>query len=317
MISRRHLLAASTSLGAVAFSGFFTSTPARAAGPQPRSEKEPFGYCLNTATIRGQKLPIDKEVELAAEAGFHALEPWISELEAYEKNGGNLKDLGKKIADLGMTVESMIGFPQWIVDNDEQRAKGFDTAKKNMEMTLAIGGKRLACPPAGATDKTDISLKSITERYRKMCELGDQVGLVAELEFWGASKTLNRLSEAAYIVVECGHPKACVLPDVYHLYKGGSDFNGIKLLSGDAIHVIHMNDYPDMPSRDRINDGDRVYPGDGIAPLKTLFRNLKGIGFNGYLSVELFNRKYWEQDAKVVLKTAVEKTRVAVMSAWS
>src|SRR2546421_8392592 len=37
---------------------------------------EPFGYCLNTSTIRGQNLPLAEEIEIASKAGFSAIEPW-------------------------------------------------------------------------------------------------------------------------------------------------------------------------------------------------------------------------------------------------
>ena len=100
-----------------------------------------------------------------------------------------------------------------------------------------------------------------------MCELGDQMGVVAECELWGTSKALSKLSQAAFVAIESGHPKACVLADVYHLHKGGSGFTGVGLLSGAALQVFHVNDYPAMPGRDTITDADRVYPGDGVAPL--------------------------------------------------
>jgi 2-keto-myo-inositol isomerase len=86
----------------------------------------------------------------------------------------------------------------------------------------------------------------------------------------------------------------------------------VKLLSGAAIHVIHVNDYPATPPRERITDADRVYPGDGIAPLTALFRDLAGIGFQGALSLELFNRDYWKQDALTVARTGLQKTRAIV-----
>jgi sugar phosphate isomerase/epimerase len=47
---------------------------------------------LDTATIRPSSLK-DK-VRIAAEAGYDGIEPWDTELEEYEKKGGNLKDLG-------------------------------------------------------------------------------------------------------------------------------------------------------------------------------------------------------------------------------
>ena len=57
-----------------------------------------------------------------------------------------------------------------------------------------------------------------------------------------------------FVAIESGHPKACLLPDVYHIYKGGSDFAGLGLLSGSAIQVFHVNDYPADPPRETIND---------------------------------------------------------------
>ena len=42
-----------------------------------------------------------------------------------------------------------------------------------------------------------------------------------------------------------------------------------------------MNDYPAEPPRDAITDAHRVYPGDGVAPLKEMLRDLRGLGFRG------------------------------------
>jgi hypothetical protein len=75
--SRREVLGSvAGSLGAVAAGGW----PAAAAASQPRGRQrppgEPFGYCLNTSTVRGNQLDIVKVVEAAARAGFHGIEPW-------------------------------------------------------------------------------------------------------------------------------------------------------------------------------------------------------------------------------------------------
>ena len=114
------------------------------------------------------------------------------------------------------------------------------------------------------------------------------------------------------MLVEAAHPDACALLDVFHVYKGGSDFAGVRLFSGTAMHVFHMNDYPTEPPREKVTDADRVYPGDGFAPLVALLRNLQAIGFSGMLSLELFNRQYWKLDALTVARTGLEKTRAIV-----
>ena len=276
---------------------------------------EPFGYSFNTSTIRGQKVPVNEEARMAAKAGYNAFEPWIAELQEYAKKGGNLKDLGKEIADLGLKVESSIGFARWIVDDDLERQKGLDDAKRDMEMVLAIGGVRIAAPPAGATDKPIKDLGVITDRYRTLAELGAKIGVIPEAEVWGFSKTLSRLGETVLVAMESGHPKACVLPDIYHLYKGGSGFDGLKLLQGKTIGIFHVNDYPKDKDRAVIKDADRVYPGEGVAPLKDVFRTLRDIGYRGMISLELFNPEYYKQDAFEVVKTGLAKTKAAVRAA--
>ena len=309
-LSRRDLLA-TTGLACGAMLAGNLQQPTSAADPA-RTKDKPFGYCLNTATIRGQDVGIVREVEIAAAAGYDAIEPWMGTLDAFVKGGGSLKDLGKRIRDLGLSVESAIGFAQWIVDDEAARKNGLEQAKRDMDTLSQIGGKRIAAPPAGQTDKPSPDLAVVAARYRKLLELGDQMGIVPEAEVWGFSKTLSRLSETVYVAVESGHPKACVLPDVYHLHKGGSGFEGLKLLSGIAVQMFHINDYPADPPRETINDSHRVYPGDGIAPLTEMLRELRLAGFQGFLSLELFNRDYWKQDPLAVAKTGLEKMTVTV-----
>jgi sugar phosphate isomerase/epimerase len=284
---------------------------APAAGAE-KPAKEPFGYCLNTSSISGQKLDIVELVEVAAKAGYQAIEPWIRELDEYAKKGGSLKDLGQRIRDRGLTVESAIGFPEWVVDDDERRKKGLEEARRNMDLVQQVGGKWLAAPPAGATNQADLNLLRAAERYRALLELGDKMGVVPQVELWGFSRCLSRLGEAALVAMESGHARACILADVYHLYKGGSSPEGLRLLSGPAMHVLHINDYPADPPRASITDAQRIYPGDGVAPLKEILHSLRDIGFRGVLSLELFNRDYWKQDALTVARTGLEKMRAAV-----
>ncbi len=311
-LSRRELLATGLALGVGCGAGSLAGAQAT---PAARSPAEPFGYSLNTSTIRGQELGIVREVEIAAAAGYHAIEPWLGELDKYVKEGGSLKDLGKRIRDLGLTVESAIGFAQWIVDDEEARRKGLGQARRDIDALVQIGGKRIAAPPAGATDKPGPDLATAAARYRALLELGAQIGITPQVEVWGFSKTLSRLGESTQVAMESKHPHACVLPDVYHLYKGGSDFEGLKLLAGNGVHVFHINDYPAAPPRGEITDAYRVYPGDGVAPLKSVVRTLRDNGYRGFLSLELFNREYWKQDAAEVARTGLEKTRAVVQSA--
>jgi sugar phosphate isomerase/epimerase len=280
----------------------------------PATATEPFGYCLNTSTIRGQKLSVVAEAEIAAKAGYRGFEPWLRELDEFVKGGGSLKDLGKQIRDLGLEVPSAIGFAEWIVDDPARRKRGLEQAKRDMDSVQQIGGKRIAAPPVGATDVANLDLIAVADRYRAVCEVGEKIGVIPEAEVWGFSKSLRRLGETLLVAMESSHPSACVLPDIYHLYKGGSDFAGLRHLRGTSIGIFHMNDYPSI-ERGTIKDADRVYPGDGIAPLGEALRTLRDSGYRGMLSLELFNPEYWKRDALEVAKVGLQKMRETVKKA--
>jgi 2-keto-myo-inositol isomerase len=294
----------------------------------PARPKPAFGFCLNTSTVRdkdGKSRAITDLIDIASKAGYDAIEPWISELDAYTGGGGKLEDLAKRIKDAGLVVPDAIGFAEWIVEDPERRKKGLEQAKRDMDKVARIGGTRLAAPPVGATggmSKRDdpkftqpiIDLVAAADRYRELLAVGEKLGITPIVEVWGFSKTLRRLGEALLVAVESGNSRGCVLPDVYHLYKGGSDFAGLPLLSASAIGIFHVNDYPRI-DRPKIVDQDRVFPGDGVAPLGDMLRTLREIGYRGYLSLELFNHDYWKRDPHEVARTGLEKLKAAVRAA--
>jgi sugar phosphate isomerase/epimerase len=291
----------------------FSAEEALKPPPLPgRPPADSFVIGLNTSTIRGQKLSIVEEIEIAQRAGYRGMEPWIGEIEAYQAAGGSLKDLKARFREAGIRVESAIDFFEWIVDDESRRRDAFEKARRSMEILQEIGGTRIAAPPVGATEQGGMDPRRIAERYRTLLELGERMGVVPQLEIWGFSKTLSRLGEAVEVAIEADHPQSCILPDVYHLHRGGSSLAGIKLLSPQAIHVFHINDYPESPDPSKLNDSDRVYPGDGVAPLKRLLRDLHQGDFQVMLSLELFNRKYWEEAPLTVAQTGYTRIKSLV-----
>jgi 2-keto-myo-inositol isomerase len=328
--SRRDFLARSSAAGtaaaAVLGAGAVltrTEEPVNAQSNQPaprarqsnRPASEPFGYCFNTSTIRGQKLPLTKVIDVTAKAGWGGIEPWMDEITTHVEAGGTTADLRKRIADAGLAVPSAIGFAEWIIDDPARRKAGLEHARRDMDLVAQIGGTRIAAPPIGAHETGGVDLFAAAERYHALCEVGRQAGVVPQVEVWGFSKQLKRLGEAVFVAVESGHPDACVLADPYHIYKGGSSLEGIKLMSAACLQHLHVNDYPADPPRETIGDEHRVYPGDGVAPLDALFRTLRDVGFTGMLSLELFSKALYQQDPLEVAKTGLEKTRAAVKKA--
>jgi sugar phosphate isomerase/epimerase len=179
-------------------------------------------------------------------------------------------------------------------------------------MAAQIGCRKVAAPPSGVSGAPGLNLMRAAERYARVIEIGREYGVTPVLEFWGAAQSLGHLGEALFVAAQCGQPEACILADVLHMYKGGSPYEGLGLLGPDTLGLLHMNDFPAEPPRAEIGDADRVYPGDGVAPLGDILRTLHRVGFRGMLSLELFNASYYERDAAEVLATGLRKMQTAV-----
>jgi len=306
MISRRDTLKSLALItgGTIAF-------PKASSGSE-KIETGQFSYCLNTSTISGQKVGFWKEFEITAKAGYDGIEIWIRDLQKYLNEGGKLTDLKKYIGDLGLKVENAIGFAEWIVDNEVRRKVALEQLKIEMDLVAQIGCKRIAAPPAGAYSDPFPDLFEIGKRYKKILEIGDITGVTPLLEFWGASASLYHISQAMFIATAANHPKACILPDVYHMFRGGSGYDSLKQISGSAIELFHFNDFvADIP-REKQTDSDRVYPGDGVAPYPQIITDLYKAGGKKVFSLELFNKSYWEKDALEVAKTGLGKMKKLV-----
>ena len=305
MLNRRELLKLS---GVAAIASYLPGVINAAAPPA----KGPFRFCLNTSTISGQKPGLVQYIEIAAKAGYDGLELWVDDIKNYLKQGNSIESLAKLIKDKGLVIEDAISFTEWMVDNDSRRKAGIAQLEDEMKMMTALGCHRIAAPPAGIEKGEIIDFQKAGTRYREILALGRRYDVMPLLEFWGASGTVYNLSQALAIAAAANDRDARILPDVYHLFRGGSGFDGLKLVNGKAIDVIHFNDYPASVPMNEQTDSDRVYPGDGAAPLKQILQDLKAMGGAKVLSLELFNKNYWAQDALLVAKTGLEKMKKLV-----
>jgi sugar phosphate isomerase/epimerase len=271
-----------------------------------------FRFSLNTSTISGQNPGLLHSIEIASAAGYDGMELWINDIKAYLKQGNSIRSLASFILSKNIVIENAISFTEWMVDDDDKRKAALKELEAQMKIMAVLGCHRIAAPPAGVTKDQPINFQKAAIRYRTIVELGRKYNVMPLLEFWGASGTLYNLSQAIAIAVAADDRDARILPDVFHLFRGGSGFEGLSLLNGRVIDMIHMNDYPASKPVNEQTDGDRVYPGDGVAPLKQVLRDLKNIGGTKVLSLELFNKRYWAQDPLVVAKTGLQKMKSLV-----
>jgi 2-keto-myo-inositol isomerase len=276
-----------------------------------KTKSEKFKYSLNTSTIMGQKLGVEKYIDIAARAGYDCIELWIPDLKAYTANGGSLPALKKLLDDSKLPVVDAIGFAPWMVDDEEKRKAGFQQMREEMEMMASLGCPRIAAPSAGIGPTAQLDMFMIGERFAQLVELGKQTGVTPQLEFWGASRFYH-IGQALMAAAVANKIGTRILADVYHLFRGNSGFESLKMIDGSMIEIFHMNDYPDSIAREKMEDKDRIFPGDGVAPFKQIIADLKNMEGPKILSLELFNREYWAQDPLQVAKTGLEKMKKVV-----
>ncbi|MDB5155702.1 MAG: sugar phosphate isomerase/epimerase [Mucilaginibacter sp.] len=275
----------------------------------PKKTGPAFKYSLNMSTIRGQKLGFIKEIQVAARAGFTSVEIWLDTFKVFLQNGGSTLEAKQIIDSLGVKVENAIGFAQWIVDDDTTRKEALEQLYREMDLLAKIGCTRIAAPPSGATGLPLIDLNVITDRYRAILELGDKTGVTPMVEMWGSSNNLKKISQVLYVATESGHKNALVLLDAFHIYKGGSSLESLPFVGKNAIEVFHINDYPAGIAPEKISEPDRIYPGDGVAPLRQILRTIKNPDKPVVISLEVFNESYYKQDALLVAKTGLDKMK--------
>lgn len=273
-----------------------------------KSVQSEFRFCLNTSTISGKSPGILKYIEIAAEAGYDGIEVWIRDIKTYLDEGNSLASLKKYIDDRKLRVENAIGFAPWISGG----TAGFEQMEKEMTMLAGIGCKRIAAPPAGVPEQDVLDLIEVGKKYKSLLDLGRMTGVMPQLEFWGASPVLWNLGQVLMIAAAADDPDVKILPDIYHMFRGESGFNSLKMLNGNMIDVFHMNDYPATRPREQQNDSDRVYPGDGVAPMQQILTDLMNMGGPKILSLELFNRSYWEEDPLEVARTGLDRMKSLV-----
>jgi len=183
--------------------------------------------CLDTATL-DKKLGIEKKVELAAEAGFDCIEPWDRELADFEKKGGSLSDLGKRITDLGLYVPSVIGLWNALDVSKEAFKKRMDEHRDRLRMVTEIGSQNVQVIPNFKKKKLfDSEVASWC--YGQVLDIANNdYGIGAGVVFLNFFPGLSTIEEAKKVALGSKRKNAQIIPDIYHMYLGGSKISDFK-----------------------------------------------------------------------------------------
>ncbi len=95
--------------------------------------------------------------------------------------------------------------------------------------------------------------------------------------------------------------------DTFHFFAGNSSFEAIASLDPKRLFIFHINDAENLP-KELLTDAHRLYPGEGILPIKQIKESFDAIGYNKMVSIEIFRPEYWNQDPFEVARKARRAT---------
>jgi 2-keto-myo-inositol isomerase len=87
------------------------------------------------------------------------------------------------------------------------------------------------------------------------------------------------------------------------MYRSGEKVNVIPSNDSRLLWAFHINDAPAVQVS-ILRDSDRLMPLGGVMNVREFLQVLQAMKFTGPISVELFNRAYWEMDPDSVLAKA-------------
>lgn len=262
-----------------------------------------FRYCLNSSTI--MPTPILEKIRIAGECGYAGIELWHSDVDTHLAAGGSLAEIRHALADNRLEVPTTIFLKGWWDTVGDVYRRAMSEIERRLEQARELGaGYAIAGPPLGPVD-FDVGAKN----YGRLLEVGRRFGVKPVMEYLGFSEQVNTIEAALEVMNGSGQPDATIVLDPFHCFRGGGPLETIAKLPAERIAISHFNDAPAFPPRALQQDPDRVMPGDGVVDLRRYCKLLRQTGYNGWLSLELFNRSCWSQDPREVARIGLEKMR--------
>lgn len=265
-----------------------------------------FIYCLNTSTIK--PAPILDKIAIAGETGYEAVELWHEDIDAYFQSGGTPADIRKALQDHQLALPTTIYLKGWFETTGEEHARALEECKRRMQQAAELGAVHvISGPPMGRADH-ELGARN----YAELLDIGREIGVKPALEYLGFVDEFNTMDDAFDVVERCGHPDATIVHDPFHIFRGGGNIESLGRTTAERIAIFHFNDAAAEPPREQQHDKDRVLPGDGHLDLRRVIALLRQLGYDRWLSLELFNEELWQQDPREVARIGLEKMRAVV-----
>jgi len=254
------------------------------------------------------KADLQTDIKAAGQAGFDFIEIWASKLRNFLKQK-TTQDLVELLKENNLKPYSINSIEHITFRSPEDYEKIKVETKELSKIAGEIGCPYIVVVPGKKIGDRISEGEIIEESVKVLNELADiaeKEGVSLAFEFLGQIDcSVQTLGLCNRIVQKVNRKSVGCVLDTFHFYAGNSSFEDIENLSAEKLFIFHINDAEDLP-KEELTDAHRLYPGDGILPIRQIKEKLDKIGYDRVASVEIFRPEYWEQNPFEVAKRAKE-----------
>ncbi len=246
---------------------------------------------------------LDEKLVAAYEAGFDGVEIFEPDLVASPDSPEQIR---ARAARLGLTLDLYQPFRDFegvgpdVLEQNLRRA----AAKFTLMNRLGID-TMLLCSNVATARSGDEQLAATQLRLLGDLAARHDVRVAYEALAWG--RFVDSYEQSARIVRMTDHERIGLCLDSFHILSKGHSPEAIETIPGDRIFFVQMADAPilsmDVLSWSRHH---RVFPGEGGFDLGAFMGHLVRTGYDGPVSLEIFNDTFRQSDPKAI---AVEARR--------
>jgi len=249
---------------------------------------------IATVSLSGS---LSEKLEAIAAAKFDAVEIFENDLVTFT---GTPADVRRAAESLGLGIVTLQPFRDFEGMPDSQRDRVFGRAERKFDVMQELGCDLLmicsnVSPDCvGGIDRSAADLHELGERAARR-------GLRIAFEALAWGKHINDYRDAWEAVRRANHPVVGLVLDTFHILARKTDLGAIRSIPRDRIFLVQMADAP-MLQMDYLSWSRhfRNFPGQGDLPLLDFMGALATTGYDGPLSLEIFNDQFRAGSARNV-----------------
>jgi len=261
---------------------------------------------INSVSTRHKDL--EEALAAYAGAGFRRVEFVLPHVKDWLAAGHTVDDVRRLLA--AHHLRAIGGFEASVdcFSAPEAQRANHDLHRANAQLLHDLGGGTLVVGtdgPGQAPPDPLAALDTMATALRDLATSIEGLDVTIALEFnW--SPLVKSLQSAVLVARRVHHPQVGVLFDPAHYYTTPTKFDHLNPDTVPWIRHVHLDDMRDKPGDLSHCNDDRVLPGQGILDLPALIARLEEHGYDGYFSIEMFNRDLWQLPAAEAARRCYE-----------